>query len=73
MSTDYAKIFGRNIQHEMDKQNIELYELANYMDFNTTETMQLLDGRLMLSIPEMNKIADFLGVDVKNLGKNKLR
>lgn len=73
MSTDYAKIFGRNIQHEMDKQNIELYELANHMDFNMTETMQLLDGRLMLSIPEMNKIANFLGVDIKELGKNKIR
>lgn len=73
MSTDYAKIFGRNIQHEMDKQNIELYELANHMDFNMTEIMQLLDGRLMLSLQEMDKIANFLGVDVKNLGKHKLR
>lgn len=72
MSTDYAKIFGRNIQYQMDKQNIELYELANFMNFNMTETMQLLDGRLMLSIPEMNKIADFLGVDIKELGKNKI-
>lgn len=73
MGNTYARIFGRNIQHEMDKQNIELYELANYMDFNMTEVMQLLDGRLMLSLQEMNKIANFLGVDIMDLGKNKLQ
>lgn len=73
MGYEYARTFGRNIKDQMDEQNIELYELANYMDFNMAETMKLLEGKLMLSLQEMNKIAEFLGVDIIELGKNRIR
>ena len=43
------------------------------MGYNFTEVMQLFDGRLAISIHEMNKIANYLGVDVMDLGKNKIR
>lgn len=73
MSYQYARVFGKNIKDQMDKQNIELYELSNYMGFNMDQTIKLLDWRLMLSLQEMDKIASFLGVDIMELGKNRIR
>lgn len=73
MSYQYARVFGKNIKDQMDKQNIELYELSNYMGFNMDQTMKLLNGKLMLSLHEMDKIADFLGVNIIELGKNRIR
>ena len=73
MSYDYARIIGNNINNQLNNQGIQLDEFASYMGYNFTEVMQLFEGRLAISIHEMNKIADYLGIDVMDLGKNKIR
>ena len=73
MSYDYAKIIGNNINKQLNNQGIQLDEFASYMGYNFTEVMQLFNGKLEISIHEMNKIADYLGVDVMELGKSKIR
>ena len=73
MGYEYARIFGRNINQQLNNQGIDIGEFADYMGFKFEDVMLLLDGRLKLSLQEMNKIAEFLGVNVMELGKNKVR
>ena len=71
MGYKYARIFGRNINDRLNAKDILLDEFAEYMGYTMTEVTRLIDGNLLVTINDMNKIADFLGVKISELGKIK--
>lgn len=71
MGRDYARIFGNNVYEQLNSKNILLDDFANYMGYTLTETMQLVDGNLMVSIQDMNKIANYLNINIVELSRIK--
>lgn len=64
--------FIANLKIILEKENISLDKLGNLLAIKKQDLYSYLDGKQEFSLKEKNKIALFLGIDLKKLEEEKL-
>lgn len=67
MSQDVRKILAKNIKELREKNKIKKEKLSLLLEFDNSYISKLEKGNVNITIDKIEKIADYFGVQVKDL------
>lgn len=69
--SEKSRTFGNNLAVLLKQNNISVKELSEKTGYSEQEIQRIMDGRIFLFQKERKEIADFLGVSIEEMFKDK--
>lgn len=69
--SEKSRIFGNNLAVFLKQNNVSVEEFAKQTGYSEQEIQRIMGGRIFLFQKERREIADFLGVSIEEMFKDK--